>query len=201
MIYTNKVYISLEDLIIYGTGLNEIPAEYFLGDEVPQGAKLKDIIENVIGSPTESNPINSAESVKFWEQYFVSYYINEYIGAYDELEGDNEILVYEQFIRKYINKYRLTCDKYNKLIKLYKDNENNLLAEIKSNNVTKFNDTPQNNAVYGDDNHTSNITTSQSSTEGTTLMNRLKEIQDNIEKLYQSWLNEFSGIFIEGGYY
>ena len=75
-------------------------------------------------------------------------------------------------------------------------NKSKLLDDVKSSSVARFNDTPQNSGDFSDDQHTSNITTTTSSSNVGTMMQRLNEIEDNIKQLYIDWSNEFRKFII-----
>ena len=70
------------------------------------------------------------------------------------------------------------------LIQNLNNNKAKLLDDVKSSSTSRFNDTPQNSGDFSDDNHTSNITTTTSSSNVGTMMQRLNEIEDNIKQLY-----------------
>ena len=78
------------------------------------------------------------------------------------------------------------------LIQNLEANKAKLLDDVKSLSVARFNDTPQNSGDFSDDNHTSNITTTTSSSNVGTMMQRLNEVEDNIKQLYIDWSNEFT---------
>ena len=82
------------------------------------------------------------------------------------------------------------------LIQNFENNKQKLLDDVKSSSVARFNDTPQNSGDCSDDNHTSNITTTTSSSNVGTMMQRLNEIEDNIKQLYIDWSNEFRKFII-----
>lgn len=70
--------------------------------------------------------------------------------------------------------------------------------------TTRFNDTPQNGGYWEDDKHSSTITAVEGKnsndvtviTDSGTTMERLKEIRDNLENLYDTWSNEFGKEFV-----
>ena len=121
-----------------------------------------------------------------------------------------EVIVYvdsdetEDFIEKFcITKvgqifawWTSSSDKYKLLIQNFENNKAKLLDDVKSSSVARFNDTPQNSGDFSDDNHTSNITTTTSSSNVGTMMQRLNEIEDNIKQLYIDWSNEFRKFII-----
>ena len=82
------------------------------------------------------------------------------------------------------------------LIQNFENNKAKLLDDVKSSSVARFNDTPQNSGDFSDDQHTSNITTTTSSSNVGTMMQRLNEIEDKIKQLYLDWSNEFRKFII-----
>lgn len=85
---------------------------------------------------------------------------------------------------------------YEVLISQLEANKTKLLNQIKSTSSTKFNDTPQEPGFFTEDQYTSNITATETTTEANTMMARLKEIQDDLKSLYGKWANEFSRFII-----
>ena len=92
--------------------------------------------------------------------------------------------------------WQSSSEKYSILIQNFENNKQKLLDDVKSSSVARFNDTPQNSGDFSDDNHTSNITTTTSSSNVGTMMQRLNEIEDNIKQLYIDWSNEFRKFII-----
>ena len=89
-------------------------------------------------------------------------------------------------------------ERYIPLINMYTNNIGNLLNQIKSSSINKFNDTPQNtNTGFEGDNHVSNISQSETTTDGGTLISRLDEIRQNLHSVYGEWAREFSAFTIE----
>lgn len=77
-----------------------------------------------------------------------------------------------------------SSEKYSMLIQNLEANKSKLLDDVKSSSIARFNDTPQNSGDFSDDNHTSNITKTENSSNVGTMMQRLNEIEDNIKQLY-----------------
>lgn len=75
-------------------------------------------------------------------------------------------------------------DKYVMLIQNLEANKAKLLDDVKSSSIARFNDTPQNSGDFSDDQHTSNTTKTENSSNAGTMMQRLNEIEDNIKQLY-----------------
>ena len=89
-----------------------------------------------------------------------------------------------------------STEKYSLLIQNLTANKSKLLDDVKSSSTSRFNDTPQNSGDFSDDNHTSNITKTESSSNVGTMMQRLNEIEDNIKQLYIDWSDEFRKFII-----
>ena len=89
-----------------------------------------------------------------------------------------------------------SSEKYSLLIQNFENNKAKLLDDVKSSSISRFNDTPQNSGDFSDDPHTSNITTTENSSNAGTMMQRLNEIEDNIKQLYIDWSDEFRKFII-----
>lgn len=105
-------------------------------------------------------------------------------------------LTYNSLINK-------TASRYLTLISLLSEKETNLLSQIKtsSNSTSRYNDTPQSSdfeEIEGT-NYASNLTkaSSESSSDGGTVMSRLEEVRQNLRNLYNDWADEFKQLFIE----
>ena len=122
-------------------------------------------------------------------------------GAYTREYNDRYVLLRSRFTSTFV----LTEDKYLYLLKTYKNQLSTLLDKVKtkSTGVGKFNDTPQNEIVngdeFGDNGHISNLTKSENETETDfdTKMGRIDEIQRKFRNLLKDWSDEFSGLFVE----
>ena len=110
----------------------------------------------------------------------------------------------EDFVKKFARTkvgqifawWKSSMEKYTMLIQNLEANKAKLLDDVKSSSISRCNDTPQNSGDFSDDNHTSNITTTTSSSNVGTMMQRLNEIEDNIKQLYIDWSNEFRKFII-----
>lgn len=122
---------------------------------------------------------------------------NEYSKEYT----DKLCLLRTRFTSIFNNTY----DRYMNLLKTYQNQLSTLLDKVKtkSTGVGKFNDTPQNEIVngdeFGDGSHISNLTKSENETESDfdTKMGRIDEIQRKFRNILKDWTDEFSGLFIE----
>lgn len=196
--WVTRHYLTLNDLIEAALG-EELPEAYLLGDTPDISQGLKQIIIELLGTPSSANPIVATASTEFWCKWFVPYYLDEYVGYYDEGTDNNDVEVYANFMRRYINVYRNTYEKYQAILKAYRQAEVDLLKPILSKSTSRYNDTPQNSGLYEDDSHTSNITASESETDAATPMERIREIHDQYDNVYYEWLKEFHILFVEGG--
>lgn len=145
---------------------------------------------------------------------FFKDYINDLVNmVYDRFSThyivssiDDEVVTSElkkQAVFKIIRIIVNTYPKYSQLMKYYGDLEDNLMKQIGSTTKAtgRFNDTPQNGGDFSDDEHTSNITISESEVgvDGDTPIERLTEIKGKLVSIMYDWSNEFDKIFIEEG--
>ena len=107
----------------------------------------------------------------------------------------------KDLLLKFINIINMTFKRYWILFNSYKKYQDDPTAKMESSDgsVTRFNDTPQNTGLYGDDSHTSHITEYEhnSSMDSASIMKRLEEVNDNWRSILYAWSNEFKGLFIK----
>lgn len=146
---------------------------------------------------------NIAVATEFYTHYLYPRFCDSAICYVDTLPMD-EPTEQEKYKAFHTVFYRMfswlhsTTMKYGYLIQkneksLYEDT---LLNDVKTTNKVKFNDTPQDNTEVGSDNFNTHITTTETSNEGATKMQRLNEIARLYEDLYNRWSNEFDEKFI-----
>ena len=137
------------------------------------------------------------ESQVCFREYIWPRFYNEAI-IYTDLDENEDFL--EKFCRTKVGQilswFKASAEKYGLLIQNLTANKAKLLDDVKSSSVARFNDTPQNSGDFSDDQHTSNITTTTSSSNVGTMMQRLNEIEDNIKQLYLDWSDEFRKFII-----
>lgn len=137
------------------------------------------------------------ESTECFRNYIWSRFYQEAIIYVDSDEDEDFV---EKFSRTKIGQifawWISSTEKYSMLIQNLTANKSKLLDDVKSASTSRFNDTPQNSGDFSDDNHTSNITTTENSSNVGTMMQRLNEIEDNIKQLYLDWSNEFRKFII-----
>lgn len=74
------------------------------------------------------------------------------------------------------------------------------MNQIETDSETRFNDTPQNAAVndgFAADNYTTTITGSKVKTDGTSVMNRIDEVQQKLKDIYADWAFQFNKLVME----
>lgn len=100
-----------------------------------------------------------------------------------------------------VNVINLTLPKYAPLLKQFKKASGDPIAPAKSESrgKTKFNDTPQNIGDWADENHTTNISSSESESlvDTGSLMERLEATYKNFKSIVLEWSNEFNQLFIK----
>lgn len=190
--------------------LEELYTEFYGQDDSPyQAGDLGEILKDNI------YPVNapiwtdySTHELKpyledLWQLIYARYY-NWYVDyskitAFDQ-ELEPTTYMCKVFLFKLVNIIVLTYDRYATILGYYTAQKANLMNQINTSNsgTVRFNDTPQNGGDFSDDEHTTNITqsTSTSTTDGNTPIMRLKEIQDNYRDAMEEWCNEFRRLFI-----
>lgn len=107
----------------------------------------------------------------------------------------------KKVLSKLVNVIDLTIPKYIPLLKQYNSASVNPIAPIKSTSKgkTAFNDTPQNIGDWGDEDHTSNISASESETsvDVGSLMERLASMYKDYKSVILEWSNEFNQVFLK----
>lgn len=89
-----------------------------------------------------------------------------------------------------------TKDRYEQLLQYYDSKKGLLMDKITSGTITKFNDTPQNEGEYIRKEYNTNITTTDSSTDVGTAMQRLSEIEKLYSDVYEQWVKEIGSYVI-----
>ena len=141
--------------------------------------------------------IEDAQGYECFVNYIWPRFYNEAVIYVDSDESEDFV---QKFSRTKVGQifawWKSSMEKYSLLIQNLELNKSKLLNDVKSTSLSRFNDTPQNSGDFSDDNHTSNITKTESSSNVGTMMQRLNEIEDNIKQLYLDWSNEFRKFII-----
>ena len=130
--------------------------------------------------------------------------------AYDyfyklEMDSDEDINIdtsdFPAAMRNLINVINLTLPRY---IPLLQQNEEFSYAPVspvqsKTTGRTRFNDTPQDEGEYNDEEHATNVSKSTSETEvdSGSIVSRLDELFKNWRSIILEWSNEFNRLFFK----
>ena len=143
---------------------------------------------------------------RYWDEYVFS--SEEYMEDASQITSYPDILYKtRRFLAKVIDVIQLTYAKYSTILDSYDAQKTHLLdlmkKTISGSDTRRDNDTPQDEGDYDNDSHTSFISEGEvSNTEewnDTPIIERLDKIQNLYQQTMRKWLNEFSGLFIEGG--
>ena len=144
------------------------------------------------GINTETTEAKTCFQSYIWPRFYQEAII------YADLDKNEDFV--EKFARTKVGQimswWQASSEKYSLLIQNLNNNKQKLLDDVKSSSIARFNDTPQNSGDFSDDQHTSNITKTESSSNVGTMMARLNEIEDNIKQLYLDWSDEFRKFII-----
>lgn len=144
------------------------------------------------GNWTDSNYEKVIDLVikRFWKHYGMS--TKEDTFSYD---------LQKEFVAKLLSILEMTSPRYLTLLKAYSDSINSLLdpVKVKVSGITRFNDTPQDEGDFANDEHTTNLTEDERTTENDldSKMGRIREIEGNFNNLLLKWSNEFESLFVE----
>lgn len=133
-----------------------------------------------------------------WQNYiWPKFYDKAICYTDDDTIADNDSAkVFANFMGPIIAWMSSSDKKFSLLIANQEANRDKLLGQIKSSSVSRFNDTPQNQGQFEDNSHNTNVTKTENATDGTTLLARLNEIENNLKRLYEDWSNEFRKFII-----
>lgn len=133
-----------------------------------------------------------------WEHYIWPKFYDKPICFTDDedVADDDSEKVFANFVGPIISWMHASDHKFSLLIENQEANRDKLLGQIKSSSVNRFNDTPQNQGEFEDDSHNTNVTKTENATDGTTLLARLNEIENNLKRLYEDWSDEFRKFII-----
>ena len=137
------------------------------------------------GLALHSTILEGSEALKCFKDYIWPRFYKEFVVYVDSDESEDFT---EKFAETKVGQifawWLSSTEKYSLLIQNLSNNKAKLLDDVKSSSIARFNDTPQNSGDFSDDQHTSNITKTENSSNVGTMMQRLNEIEDNIKQLY-----------------
>ena len=200
--YNERRYWTLDDvrhdIALFPNSEGPFVAEF---NALSMSEFIEEVIKNCGWQQPSTNWISSNYLDKCWQNYIWPKFYDKPICYSDDdsIADDNSEKVFANFIGPIIAWMSSSDTKFSLLIANQESNKNNLLGQIKASTISRFNDTPQNGGNFSDDNHTTTITTGESSTDGGTLLSRLNEIEDNLKRLYEDWSNEFRRFIIWSG--
>lgn len=143
----------------------------------------------------EVAPVLNMFGQRFFEQYITAYPIDA-----TDPEKANAVMGALWLLCGVLTN---TYNRYIPLLTAFKAKETDLLAKIAvtSSAVARFNDTPQDGGMYDDDDHTTNITQSEATSESdnSTPALRLDEIRRLWRNIQKEWVDEIGRVTIEGG--
>lgn len=179
-----------------------------LGEEQEDFLYNIDYLDEVVSVMVEegySTPIWDSEHEKIKNDYrdvldlVIKRFLTHY--CYYTLSEEFDISKAKNFIAKLVMVLEMTSPRYLKLLEVYEASKNKLLdpVEIASEGITRFNDTPQDEGDFANDEHTTNLTEDSRSTKNDldSKMGRIKEIESSYNNLLLNWSNEFESIFLE----
>ena len=112
-----------------------------------------------------------------------------------------DVAYFGKYIKTLLNIIELTTPKY---LPLLQDQEYYSYAptsplKSKTTGRTRFNDTPQDEGEYNDEEHASNVSKSISETQvdSGSIMSRLEELFKNFKPIILDWSNEFNSLFLK----
>lgn len=189
----SKYYVTLADAVAKFVGGGNYLKPYKMTNLF---ASICEALQITINSNVPFT-INDGKIRQLFDEIY-ALYGDEYIYICDDVEDSNNFV---KFMYKVISIMSRTYDYYNTLISAYDNEKATLLADLKSNTRTtiKYNDTPQNAQTFDDEAHLSNITNTEAETIApqSAPIDKLKNIQDKYNMLYNDWCKYFARLFIE----
>ena len=153
---------------------------------------------------TDSNAIYNELASKVLGKFYDKPVGKIVLAPSDEVTESDINAQGETFAYHFIIELNDTHDRYMTLLNAYASAKAHLMDDVKSHALSKrkHNDTPQNPNtadVYEGDNYITDFTKfdTENSSELSTKMSRLREIEDAYSNVMSDWVNEFEGIFME----
>ena len=195
--YEERFFWTFKEVI---TGNNTPLADFLYNCE-----SLYPILEDMISQDGYSTPIWDSlnDEVKVDYRGVLDLVVKRYLEHYCFYTDSNELdpVKAKNFIAKLIQVLEMTAPRYLTILKAYKDSQNALLDPVRISNsgITRFNDTPQDEGDFANDEHTTNLTEDTRTTENDmdSKMGRIREIERSYSNILLNWSNEFEGLFIE----
>ena len=209
---SNRVAVSLQDLV--NTATNKSAS--YMGITYPTFPEFISGFGYELDSESTDFWTNQTKGTGFelWKSIYFRYYdmfvfFIDYhkLGiSIDEALGSKTWIKYVSdyfwdFLIRFLSILSQTRNRYEILIGEYNKQKSSLMNQLKTSSTTKsrFNDVPQEKLEYQSDDYATNasIGESESLTDTTTPILRLKEIEINYSNIIKDWTSEFEGLFIE----
>ena len=209
---SNRVAVSLQDLV--NTATNKSAS--YMGITYPTFPEFISGFGYELDSESTDFWTNQTKGTGFelWKSIYFRYYdmfvfFIDYkkLGiSIDEALGSKTWIKYvsddfREFMIRFLSILSQTRNRYEILIGEYNNQKSSLMNQLKTSSTTKsrFNDVPQEKLAYQSDDYATNasIGESESLTDTTTPILRLKEIEINYSNIIKDWTSEFEGLFIE----
>lgn len=209
---SNRVAVSLQDLV--NTATNKSAS--YMGITYPTFPEFISGFGYELDSESTDFWTNQTKGTGFelWKSIYFRYYdmfvfFIDYhkLGiSIDEALGKKTWIKYVSdyfwdFLIRFLSIVSQTRNRYEILIGEYNKQKSSLMNQLKTSSTTKsrFNDVPQEKLEYQSDDYATNasIGESESLTDTTTPILRLKEIEINYSNIIKDWTSEFEGLFIE----
>ena len=209
---SNQVAVSLQDLV--NTATNKSAS--YMGISYPTFPEFISGFGYELDSESTDFWTNQTKGTGFelWKSIYFRYYdmfvfFIDYhkLGiSIDEALGKKTWIKYVSdyfwdFLIRFLSILSQTRNRYEILIGEYNKQKSSLMNQLKTSSTTKsrFNDVPQEKLEYQSDDYATNasIGESESFTDTTTPILRLKEIEINYSNIIKDWTSEFEGLFIE----
>ena len=209
---SNRVAVSLQDLV--NTATNKSAS--YMGISYPTFPEFISGFGYELDSESTDFWTNQTKGTGFelWKSIYFRYYdmfvfFIDYkkLGiSIDEALGSKTWIKYVSdyfwdFLIRFLSIVSQTRNRYEILIGEYNKQKSSLMNQLKTSSTTKsrFNDVPQEKLDYQSNDYATNasIGESESLTDTTTPILRLKEIEINYSNIIKDWTSEFEGLFIE----
>ena len=197
--YYERTYYTLDDIRIEAGISPDTKGPYTISNIALTTFSLSTFLNTCLQTVGYDTAIftETNEAITCFRNYIWPRFYQEAI-IYADLDKNEDFV--EKFCRTKVGNimswWMSSSEKYSLLIQNLTANKTKLLDDVKSSSTSRFNDTPQNSGDFSDDNHTSNITKTENSSNVGTMMQRLNEIEDNIKQLYIDWSDEFRKFII-----
>ena len=209
---SNRVAVSLQDLV--NTATNKSAS--YMGITYPTFPEFISGFGYELDSESTDFWTNQTKGTGFelWKSIYFRYYdmfvfFIDYhkLGiSIDEALGKKTWIKYvsddfRDFLMRFLSIVSQTRNRYETLIGEYDKQKSSLMSQLMTSSTTKsrFNDVPQEKLEYQSEDYATNasIGESESFTDTTTPILRLKEIEINYSNIIKDWTSEFEGLFIE----